>query len=120
MLRRYEQCLVFSLPAIGSWKIEFVYAPAGYSIREHTHNGLNIKLIPLFCHNVMFYRRKKGELFGERFYAWFRHIGRVFTINSGDAHYFDVSKWPLIFMNIEHWLVQPTSAAEDLQLTTTH
>lgn len=53
----------------------------------------------------------------ELYKASFRNIGRMFTINSGDIHYFKVSKWPLIFMNIEKWKdgVRPSSAAKDLQ-----
>jgi hypothetical protein len=106
-----------SLPAIGRWKIEFWYAPRGYEIKEHTHKSQDIKLIPIFCHNVVFHRTKKGEFLGETFWARFKDIGHIFNIKAGDKHYFSVSEWPLIFMNIEYWYIKPTSASDDLQLT---
>src|SRR4051812_44127042 len=99
MIERYESCWILSLPAIGKYKIEFVYAPSGYEIAPHTHSNQDIKLMLLFGHNVRFFRQnaKDGLV---NFMARFRHIGRIFTINAGDIHYFKVSKWPLIFMNI--------------------
>lgn len=116
-LRRYERCWILSFPSFGNRKLEIVYAPAGYEIAEHTHNNEDIKLIPLFCHNVRFHRRKRGEFLGQTFWATWKHIGKVFNIRSGDAHYFSVSNWPLVFLNIEFWYCKPTSASEDLQLT---
>lgn len=117
LIRRYERCIGLSLPAVGRWKIEFWWAPAGYKIREHTHDKEDIKLVFLFGHNVRFHRRKYGEMLGQSFLARFKHIGRVFTINAGDAHWFEVSDWPLFFCNIEHWHCKPTSACEDFNLT---
>jgi hypothetical protein len=119
MLKRYERCIGLSFPAIGRFKIEIWFCPPGYTIREHTHPNEDIKLILLFGHQVKFHRRKKGESDNCSFMARFRHIGRVFTINAGDAHFFEVSKWPLVFMNVEKWKdgVTPTSASDDLHLT---
>lgn len=118
-LLRYERCTILSFPSIGKWKLELVFAPAGYRIREHTHPNQNIKLIPLYCRDVTFCRRKWDNLFGESYRAGLKDIGRTFTIEAGDAHYFEVSKHCLLFLNIEHWLTStPTSAAIDLQLTT--
>lgn len=117
MFKQFESCFGLSFPAIGKWKIELWYAPSGYSIREHTHNQEDIKLIFLFGHNVKFHRRKWGAYLGDSFMAKFKHIGKVFTINAGDAHYFEVSDWPLIFMNIEKWKSKPTSASQDMQFT---
>lgn len=117
MIKRYESCIGLSLPAIGRYKIEFWYAPPGYEIKEHTHNNEDIKLILLFGHYVRFHRRCKGSFLGESFLATIGDFGRVFNIRSGDAHWFSVSNWPLIFMNIERWLIPPTSAADDFQLT---
>ena len=117
MIERYERCWGLSLPAIGRLKIEFWFCPPRYKIRPHTHKNQDIKLILLFGHNVLFHRRKKFKYLGDAFLAKFKHIGRIFTINAGDEHSFDVSNWPLIFMNIEHWKVKPTSAAHDFQLT---
>jgi hypothetical protein len=117
-IERYERCLVLSLPAFGKYKIEFVYAPRGYEIAPHTHSHQDIKLIFLFGHNIRFYRKRPlKELV--TFWARFSNIGKSFTILANDIHYFKVSNWPLVFMNIEKWHIKPTSAAKDLQLTQT-
>lgn len=116
-IKRYERCWGLSFPSVGKWKIEIWYAPRGYEIAEHTHPNEDIKLILLFGHNVVFHRRKKSTFIGESFWARFRDIGHIFTINAGDSHFFTVSNWPLVFMNIERWHTKPTSASEDLQLT---
>lgn len=116
---RHERCIGISLPSIGRWKLEFWFAPAGYRIAEHTHDQEDIKLVLLFGHNILFHRRKRDELLGESYFARFKNIGRVFTINAGDSHWFEVSNWPLVFLNIERWKdgVKPTSAAHDFNLT---
>lgn len=116
MIERHESCIGFSFPSIGRWKIELWFVPKNYTIKPHTHPNQDIKLVFLFGHNIRFHRRKPKELFGESFYATYRNIGRIFTINRNDEHSFDVSNWPLIFMNIEKWYdVLPTSAAKDFQ-----
>lgn len=119
LFHKYESCYIISLPAFGNYKIEFVFAPPGYSIQEHTHNNQDIKLVFLFGNNIRFHRRKRGEFLWESFFAKFRDVGHIFTINSGDEHNFEVSNWPLVFMNIEKWHTTPTSASVDLQLTQT-
>jgi hypothetical protein len=118
LIRRYERCWILSLPAWGRKKLEIVFAPSEYGIREHTHPNQDIKLILLFGHNVIFHRRKFGEFFGQTYMAcMFRDFLKKFTINAGDSHWFEVSNWPLIFLNIETWHTEPTSAAEDLKYT---
>lgn len=119
IFKRFESCLGISLPAWGRIKVELWYAPAGYSIKPHTHNKQDIKLIFLFGNNVRFHRRKKGTYLGESVVMFWRNIGRIFTIRAGDEHSFDVSHTPLIFLNIETWRhgSTPTSAADDIQFT---
>jgi len=116
LVNRYESCVGLSLPAIGRYKIEFWYAPAGYEIRPHTHPNVDIELMFLLGNKVMFYRRPVGRLLPDMFRAMWYHIGRVFSVRAGDEHYFKVSEWPLIFMNIEKWHCEPTSAATDFKL----
>lgn len=117
IFKHYESCRGISFPSFGNWKLEIWFCKPGYTIREHTHAQEDIKLIFLFGHYVKFHRRKKNEFLGESFLARIKDIGRIFTINAGDAHYFEVSNWPLVFLNIEKWHCKPTSASEDLQLT---
>lgn len=118
LIQRHESCIGLSLPAFGRYKIEVWFAPRGYSIKEHTHPNENIKLLFLFGSNIRFHRRQAGFLLGESFFATFRNIGKIFTINAGDAHWFEVSDWPLIFVNFETWLNgKPSSAAKDLTYT---
>lgn len=115
-LFRYERCLILVLPSIGRWQLELVYCPPQYEIKPHTHSNQDIKLITLFCHNIKFYRQKPGGNLIS-FHARIRHIFKVFTIRANDIHFFRVSRWPLVFINIERWHTTPTSAAIDLQLT---
>lgn len=116
-IRRHECCVGLSLMNIGRFKIEIWYAPSGYEIKPHRHDHENIRLYFLFGHNVSFFRKRNSNSDWERFDARWYHIGHGFTIRAGDCHKFCVSKFPLIFMNIEEWLNgKPTSAAEDFQL----
>lgn len=113
-IKHYESCIGLSLPSIGRWKIEFWWAPPGYSIKPHTHDNEDIELFFLFGHNCRFHRLEKGHLLGESFLARFKHFGKHFSIRAGTIHSFDVSNWPLLFMNIEKWHTKPTSASEDI------
>ena len=113
---KYERCRGISFRNIGRWKIEFWFCPPNYQIAEHSHPNEDIELLFLFGHNIRFHRREQGKLLGESFFARFKHIGTVFTIKAGTYHWFEVSSWPLIFMNIEKWYSKPTSASEDFQL----
>lgn len=117
-IKRYESCVGLSFINIGRFKVEFWFAPAGYQIRPHTHNHEHIRLYFLFGDRVSFHRKRYGSNNWETFHARWFNIFRGFNIRAGDAHWFSVSKVPLIFVNIEEWLTdEPTSAADDLQLT---
>lgn len=116
--KKYESCRGLSIGPFGSYLVEIWFAPPKYEIKEHTHPHQNIKLIFLFGHNILFYRRKKGEFLGETFWAKFKDVGTIFTINAGDAHFFTVSSWPLLFMNIEKYInCKPTSASIDMEVS---
>jgi len=116
LIERYQSCVGLSLPAFGKWKIELWLALPGYKIKPHSHDNVNIKLTFLFGHNVMFHRIKKNAELCMSFMAQLRHIGKTFTINAGDIHWFEVSRFPLIFINVEKWFIKPSSASIDLQL----
>ena len=117
MLRKHESCWGISFPAIGRYKVEIWTAPAGYSIRPHSHDNEDIKLMFLYGNNVRFHRKKKGHFLSESFLATWKNIFKVFNIRAGDVHSFDVSDTRLIFINLEIWKkgVKPTSASTDLQ-----
>lgn len=114
-IKKYEKCRGLSFPSVGKYKIEVWYAPRNYRIRPHTHNNEDIKLMLLFGNNVRFHRQKAGEFLSESYFATLKDIFKVFTINAGDCHSFDVSNWPLLFLNFEKWKCNPSSACEDLQ-----
>lgn len=119
LVKRYESCVGLSLPAIGRYKIEIWWAPKGYSIKPHTHDNVNIKLMFLFGNCIRFHRRESNRMLGESVIVRWKDIGRVFNIPAKTEHSFDVCDTPLIFLNFEKWLSKPTSASEDLHLTTT-
>jgi hypothetical protein len=117
LIKQYESCIGLSLPAIGRWKIEFWYCPANYAIKRHRHPELDIKLIFLFGSRTEFFRERQtanGVESSSKVVGW-RDFGRCFTIRRGDFHFFTVSKFPLIFMNVEKWYSTPTSASESFE-----
>jgi len=119
LFRKYEDCYGISFPAIGQWKVEIWFCKPNYIIKEHSHNNEDIKLFFLFGRGVFFHKRRQDELFPTSFLASFpRNFLKCFNIWAGEFHYFEVSKWPLIFLNIEHFKkgYKPTSACDDLQL----
>jgi hypothetical protein len=117
LIKQYESCIGLSLPAIGRWKIEFWYCPANYAIRKHKHPELDIRLFFLFGHNTTFYRERNTQYSSRlvsRTVKWWNCFSR-FTLLRGDYHWFTVSKFPLIFMNVEKWYSTPTSASESFE-----
>lgn len=114
IIRRYEKCWILSLPSFGRRKIELIFAPAGYRVREHCHEQVDIELFVLFCGVTRFYRRLKDETVG------ITHIAtgssdtfRKFSIPAGAFHFFEVDQWPFIFINIEKWHTKPKSVIDD-------
>ncbi len=115
IINRYGPCWLLTLFKFKRLQIELVYCPPHYEITPHSHDNQDIKLVFLFGHNIRFFRWRSGQGLIS-FFARSRHIFKVFTINSGDIHYFRVSRWPLIFINIERWKCVPSSASIDFQL----
>lgn len=113
LIRRYESCIGLSLPSIGRWKLELWFAPSGYQIQPHSHDNVDIWLYLLFGERICFFRRRKNDTNWQEFQGRWYHIGRRFTIRRGVLHYFHVSRFPLIFLNVEKWYSKPTSASED-------
>jgi hypothetical protein len=117
MIKRHESCWGLSFPAIGKWKVEFWFCPPNYEIRKHKHPNVNIQLFFLFGHNVEFYRERSGPnepIIARRTVKCWHTFSR-FNILRGDYHSFSVSRFPLVFMNVEEWFAEPTSAADDFQ-----
>lgn len=118
--KKFEKCYGLSLPAIGRWKVEFWFVMPNYKIPEHSHDNQDIKLVFLFGRYVMFRKRKRCNISGVTYLASLPYsFLKVFNIEAGYLHDFDVSSWPLVFMNIEHYKegVKPTSASEDINFT---
>jgi hypothetical protein len=118
MIERHESCWGLSLPAIGKYKIECWFCPPNYAIKKHKHPNQNIKLFFLFGSGTTFHRERESE-FGVKVDSYtvrgWRDFGRCFNILRGDYHYFSVSSFPLIFLNVETWFTTPTSAAKDFE-----
>lgn len=117
MVNRYKECWGLSLFKWGRYKIEIWYAPRGFKIEKHKHPNQDIRLYFIFGHGTTFYRQRdtaNESIVAERTIAWW-NIGARFNILRGDYHWFTVSRFPLIFMNIEKWYIKPTSASEDFE-----
>ncbi len=116
-IERYDKCVGLSFKPRGRRKIEIWFVPRKYEIIPHSHPNQDIKLIFLFGHNINFYRRKLNALLPDFFRAKFWNIGKSFNIRAGDIHYFKVSSFPLLFLNIEQWHTDNiTSAATDFNI----
>lgn len=116
LFRVYDKkCFGLSLPAFGRFKLEFWFICPRYEIKPHSHPNQDIELMLLFGHNVLLTRNGN-----EKFKAKIWNIFKVFSIPAGVTHTFSVSRFPLIFMNIEKWKVgvKPTSAADDFKEVT--
>lgn len=113
-VKRYESCIGLSFPAYGKRKFEIWYAPAGYMIRPHTHPDVDIELVFLIGHGSTFYRERDRIVASETM-KWWKPF-RKMTVLRNDVHWFSVSRWPLVFFNIESWHTKPTSAAESFKL----
>lgn len=117
-IERYESCIGLSFPAIGKYKIELWYCPPHYAIAKHKHPEQDIRLTFLFGAGTTFYRERPtadGSTISSRTVTP-REIGRTFNILRSDYHWFTVSKYPLIFLNVEKWYSTPTSVAKDFKL----
>jgi len=110
MLNRYERARGITLLKSGTFQLEIWFVPSGYRIPDHYHADFDSKLLLLFAHNILFRRNKETLLI-----KWWKHIGKVFAIKAMDIHNFEASSYPLIFVNIEIWNKQPTSASLDFK-----
>jgi len=118
LIKRHEQCIGISLPSLGRFKLECWYCPSGYKIKPHSHDNIDIELLFLSGGGTTIHRKEFSELFSESHKLhWLRDFGRRFTIKAGTVHWFNVSKWPLIFINFEWWKkgIKPTSASIDFK-----
>lgn len=109
-----KSCFGITLFKWGKFKLELWFIKAGYKIIPHSHPKEHIELTHIFGH-AEFFQIHQG--YRRSFKASFRDIGRTFSIYPGDIHWFNVSKFPLVFLNKEYWLTKPTSAAIDFQPT---
>lgn len=111
MITRYDKCWVIRLFKWNKLTIELVYAPRNYSIVEHNHPNINIEICPIFGVASFYRGNRTAEIM-----PW--SIGKHFTVAAGVNHYFTTYDCPLIFMNIERWLTEPTSATKDFYVKT--
>lgn len=111
---RHGPCWVFRLWKGRRHTIELVYAPAGYEIEKHSHPNQNISLCFLFG-KARFSRLSNISGLVEADVVWPKNMFKTFNIAWFHTHWFSVSNSPLLFINLERWFIEPTSAAEDFQ-----
>lgn len=120
LLNHHEKCLGIVL---FKWRQRFVQlwlCPSGYKIQKHSHPEEDIELMYIFGSSV-FYRLTSSYVFTEYQESykpkWY-HIFRCFSVPAGTIHWFEVSKWPLVFINFSTFKdnIKPKSAAIDFKL----
>jgi len=119
MIKKYSYgpCRVWSFKPFGFIKVELVWAPKNYEIVEHSHPNQDIELIVLWGKNVYLERTELGKVAPDFYITSMpKSIFKRFSIRAGDTHWFKTSKTNFLFLNVEFWKTEPTSAAVDFKL----
>lgn len=119
IFHKYGPCRGMTLFRWKNFNIEIWFCPSYYQIPEHKHPNEHIELMFVYGGDTLFVRRESLKSPNETLAVRFpQDIFKKFTVKPNHYHWFSVSKHPLIFLNISHWInnVKPTSAAYDFEL----
>lgn len=114
IFQKYQRAIGITL-----WKsvrkyLELWIFPSNFSIDPHTHNNQDIEVLILFARNVIFFRETPCRTNLVKFKAKFTMFKKL-SVPAGYIHWFMVSKYPLIALNIATFkLFQSQSAAQDI------
>lgn len=110
MISRFQRCIGLRLLRLGRWQVELWWCPRREVIPEHTHLQFDGMLVFLGG-------RMRWSMAGrERSVGW-RDLLRAWRVPAGIPHAARVTGRFGLFLNIEHWSGDPTSAAIDFVQT---
>lgn len=110
MITRFHRCVGFRLLRLLRWQVELWCCPAGEIIPPHVHSQFDGRLV--FLGGSM--RWTLGDRV--RDLSW-SDFGKSWSVPVGTVHGARVLGRFGIFLNIERWSGEPTSAAEDFIAT---
>lgn len=116
MITFYDKaCMVVRLFKWQKTIVELVLVKPNYSIPKHTHPNIEIEICPLFGLATFVRHKWNGRMAVANIMPW--SLGQHFTVPQDCPHWFWTSKWfPLAFINIEKWSIQPSSATQNFKL----
>lgn len=94
---RHESCIGIRLFKSRKTFCQLWYCAPRYRIKPHSHDKQNIELYFVFG-SAKFTRIIDGKQ--QSYYVRPSKIGKHFSIRAGVVHWFEVSTWPLLFINI--------------------
>lgn len=106
MITRFNRCLGFRLLRVLRWQVELWWCPAGEVIPTHVHSQFDGRLV--FLGGSM-----RWAMDGRARNLSWSDVGRSWRVPAGVRHGAEVTGWFGLFLNIEAWSGQPTSAAVD-------
>lgn len=107
MFIRFQNCLGLKLFRFRKWQVELWWCPRGEQLPTHSHPSMESRILFL-AGSMIFTREEQTIILG----AW--DIFRNFRIKAGQNHSAEVVGPFGLFLNIETWTTEPTSAAHDL------
>lgn len=119
IFNRYGPCKGLTLFKWNQWRAEIWYIPSGYTIVEHRHPEEDVELMYLMGSTEFCRRDIRTNVVESAPVKWPSKMFKCYGVKHYHSHYFTVGKWPLIFINFQHFLngIKPKSAAVDFLVT---
>lgn len=116
IFNKHEECRGITLFKFKQFRAEIWYCPAGYNIVEHSHPQEDVELLYIFGSTIFSRRDLRFE--DKRESAKPKFL-RSFSVKHYHSHWFEVGKYPLVFINFQKFLKgnKPVSAATDFEVT---
>jgi mannose-6-phosphate isomerase-like protein (cupin superfamily) len=110
MLMRAFGATGLKLPLPGRWQAELWYCPADVVIPFHTHSRVDSVLVFLGGRMLWFLGNKRNRVLG------LLNVGAWFRVPAGVPHAAMVLGRCGLFLNLQRWTGEKSSAATDLTL----
>jgi quercetin dioxygenase-like cupin family protein len=108
ILHRHKDCRGITLLRHGRINIELWYVPAGQNIEPHSHKNFSSSIFILLGKGLSC-KIKEGVV------KKTNEVRRLFSFSRDTVHWFESEskRIPTIFINVEKWNGEPTSACKD-------
>jgi hypothetical protein len=114
---RYESCRGITVFKFGRYKLDLWFAPADYSVKEHTHPLSDGKFWVIFGHNRVIWKYRRNNLVERVSYTlkFPQCLLHVLRVRGNEPHGFEVGSTSMIWFCLQKWKrgVNVTSIIED-------